>query len=659
MARTRRLFLILLCAGFFAVPVFPGTQPLGTQPPAARLRLPALIGDGMVLQRDEPLRIWGWAAPGQEVRVDFLSRRYRARTGSDGRWEVGLPPLAPGGPHVMRIEADTVVEIQNILVGDVWLCAGQSNMVHDFIRHRDRYAGAIAASTNPRIRQFRVPDRAGFLDRADDVLPAAWKEANPENLMTFSVVGYFFARALHERYGVPVGFINASVGGTPIEAWTSEEGLAPFPDILDLLRANRDTASLFAFNRRADSLRADWWSRVPADRGRTGTEPWQGRVPDSEHWLPIRVPGYWEDQGVKDLDGVVWYRREIQVPASMTSVPSVLHLGRIVDADEVYLNGAEVGRTTYQYPQRRYELPAGILQPGRNLLVVRVTNQAGKGGFVPDKPCHLCTEKDTLDLGGTWLYRVGSVFPDDGDLPRPVTLNYQPAVLFNGMVAPLTSFAVKGVCWYQGESDTDDPAGYADRLKAFVTDWRTQWGRDDLPFLCVQLPNYLDVNYSPEESTWALLRESQARVLDLPRTGLVVTLGLGEWNDIHPGNKQPVGERLALAAGAVAYGETDRVSSGPLFESARAEGNRIVVRFRCTGSGLTTSDGEAPAHLAVAGSDRVFRWAEARIDGDELVVWHKDIPRPLYVRYAWADNPRFANLCNREGLPAAPFRTDL
>lgn len=314
---------------------------------------------------------------------------------------------------------------------------------------------------------------------------------------------------------------------------------------------------------------------------------------------------------------MVWYRKEIDIPAAMTGKEAKIFLGRIVDADELYINGKLVGNTTYQYPQRRYKLPESTLKPGKNLFVIRVTNTGGKGGFVPDKPYCLFAGTDTLDLKGTWHYKVGDVFPPfTGGGGGGLSYQNQPTALYNAMVAPGIRYTIKGFCWYQGESNSGKPEEYAKLLPALIHDWRTKWNQGPLPFLNVQLPGYMDYNYLPVESNWAAMRESQLKMLSVENTAMVVAIDLGEWNDIHPDNKKSVGDRLALAAFKTAYGET-LVYSGPIAQELSADGNKLVIRFTHTGSGLTTNDEEAPAEFAIAGADKKFVWAKARIEGEK------------------------------------------
>jgi len=362
---------------------------------------------------------------------------------------------------------------------------------------------------------------------------------------------------------------------------------------------------------------------------------------------------------VKDLNGSVWYRKEVDVPATMVGKPARVYLGRIIDADVFYVNGKQIGRTGSMYTERRYDIPADLLKAGKNLFVVKITNNNGKGGFVPDKPYYLFSASDTVSLVGYWQYKVGEVF-----VPRTtqvgggfVSAQNSPAALYNGMIAPVINYTLKGFLWYQGESNVTRAAEYAGLQIAQINDWRKKWDMGNLPFLFVQLPNYQDYTYLPVESNWALLRESQFKALSFPNTGMVVTIDIGEWNDLHPWNKHDVGKRMALLAEKIAYGE-NIVSSGPLFQSAIIEGNKIVISFTNVGSGLVTNDGEEPGEFAIAGADKKFVWAKAKIEGDKVIVWNDTIKEPMYVRYAWADDPVNPNLYNKEGLPASPFRTD-
>ncbi len=619
----------------------------------AQVKLPRLIRDSMILQRDVPVKLWGWASPGEKISVRLNGKTAKTKTASDGKWTVQLRPMKAGGPYTINIDARNHLVLKDVLFGDVWLCSGQSNMVHQMVLHSVRYADEIATAAYPQIRQFWVPNITNLQAPQDDLPSGSWKEANPTNVLDFSAVAYFFAKDLYEKYHIPIGIINVSWGGVPIEAMMSEEALKEFPTILNTVQKNKDTAYVNGVNRRSSNN----ITTLQTDKGLI--ESWFNPSYVPKGWRTINIPGYWEDQGVKDLDGVMWYRREIDVPASVTNAQATVFLGRIVDADVLYINGRQVGATTYMYPQRRYQIPAGILKPGNNLFVIRVTNNSGKGGFVPGKPYQLIASGDTIDLKGYWQYKVGQVnIPQRGLTNNSISLQNQPAALYNSMIAPLINYGIKGFVWYQGESNTGRADEYAKLQPAMIRDWRMKWKAADAPFLYVQLPGFMDYTYLPTESQWAQFREAQLKSLSVPNTAMAVAIDLGEWNDVHPDRKKEVGERLALAAEKVAYGDKAVVSSGPLYESATINGGKIRLTFSNIGSGLTTNDHEAPSEFAVAGADKKFAWAKAKIEGHKVVVWNEEIQLPLYVRYAWADNPVNPNLYNREGLPASPFRTD-
>ncbi|MCA0230838.1 MAG: sialate O-acetylesterase [Bacteroidetes bacterium] len=622
----------------------------------AQLRLPRLISDGMVLQRDQSLRLWGWASPQEKVSLLFKNKQYKTQADATGNWEIKLPAQPAGGPFDLLFRGQNEVKVSNVLFGDVWICAGQSNMVLPMERVKEKYPEDIASANYPEIRLFFVATLTDLQKKRDDFPSGSWKVANPKDVLQFSAVAYFFARNLYEKYHVPIGLINSSVGGTPIEAWIGEEGLTKFPELTATLQKNKDSLYIKSLLKQMAATNTPRKSR---DKGMSETVPWYSADYVPKGWRRMNVPGYWEDQGIKDLNGVVWYRKEIDVPASMTGVSAKLFLGRIVDADIAYINGKQVGNVTYQYPPRRYEIPAGVLKEGKNTLVVRVINQAGKGGFVPDKNYSLVANGQVLDIKGDWWCKVGEVFPPAKDNGVNFSAQNQPSALFNAMIAPLVSTAAKGFLWYQGESNTGNPEPYRDLLPALVQDWRSRWGQGDLPFFGVQLANFMEVDYLPSESQWAVLREGQLKLLSVPNTALVVTIDLGEWNDIHPLNKKDIGYRLSLAAQKLAYGDQNVVHSGPLLASATPENGKIRLRFDQTGSGIISKDDEELRWFAVAGADKKFVWAQARIEGkNEIVVWNDAVSTPLYVRYAWADNPENVNFYNKEGLPASPFRTD-
>lgn len=627
---------------------------------AAQIRLPQLVANGMVLQRDAPLNIWGWASPGEKISMKFKGKQYKTRADGKGNWTIRVSPMHAGGPFNMELTANNRIMLDNILVGDVWFCSGQSNMVLNMERLKERFPIEIADANYPEIRNFFVPTAANISGIQPDLPPGKWVAASPKTVLTFGGVTYFFARKIYDKYKIPIGIINSSVGGTPIQAWISAQGLAPLPKYADRIKQLRDTAYLRPLLRKDEENKQAAQKPVPVvDKGLTGEKPWYDEAYNPEGWHKYWLPGYWNDQGIKDLHGVVWFRKELDLPQSVAGKAGKLMLGRLVDADETYINGKQVGRTTYQYPPRRYELPAGLLHPGKNLIVVRLTNTYGKGGFVPDKPYYLLAGEEKIDLRGDWQYQVGQVFgPEDAPAPTLVVSQNEPAGLYNGMVSPALKYAIKGVLWYQGESNAGSPGDYHPLMKALIADWRDQFQMRNMPFIYAQLPNFNEVEYTPGEGSWAYIREAQLKTLAVPNTAMAVNIDAGEWNDIHPLDKKTVGERMALAADRLAYKDLTVVGSGPLMESSKVDGQSIILTFKQTGSGLVAKGSGELNQFAIAGADKKFVWAKAVIQGNRVVVSSPKVENPKYVRYAWADNPAGANLYNQEGLPASPFRTD-
>jgi sialate O-acetylesterase len=623
---------------------------------AAQVRLPHLVSDGMVLQRDADVRIWGWARPGEAVAVNFLGKAYPATTGPDGKWAVKLPHLKAGGPYEMSIKASNQLVVKDILVGDVWLCSGQSNMETPMSRLRDKYPDVIAQSANPRIRQYEVPMSYAFTKPKADITGGSWIAADPQSVLKFSAVAYFFAKELNAKYQVPVGIIKDAVGGSPAEAWLSADALKQFPKYEQQLAPYRDSAAVVGIKQKEQGAIVNWYRQLhQTDKGEApGQTPWYAPAYVATGWKTMSVPGYWADGELGMVNGVVWFRKEVDVPAGMTGKPARLELGTLIDADSTYINGRLVGTTGYQYPPRKYDFGPDVLKPGKNVIAVRLISNGGRGGFTKEKQYELTAGGQTLDLRGPWQYQLGTTMPPT---PGSTTFQYQPGGLFNGMIAPALPFAIKGVLWYQGESNAGRTADYQALFNAMIADWRKHFQQPNLPFIYAQLPNYMAVRKEPSESGWAQVRDIQRRGLALPYTGMAVLLDVGEWNDIHPLDKQTPGHRLALAAEKVAYGESKLVTSGPLYQSMQTTGNKVTLTFASVGGGLMAKGGGPLTGFAIAGPDKKFVWAQAKIEGNKVVVWNDQVPNPTVVRYAWADNPGGANFYNKEGLPASTFTT--
>ncbi|MBN2356872.1 beta galactosidase jelly roll domain-containing protein [candidate division KSB1 bacterium] len=611
----------------------------------------------MVLQRDAEVKIWGWAAEGEEISVRFNGHDYTTRADRLGEWRVILSDLKAGGPYEMRVQGTNAIIIKDIMIGDVWVCSGQSNMELPMSRVSWMYPSEIAASENTFIRHFYVPRQYNLIEPESDFIGGSWQSANPRTVLGFSAAAYFFARELYDRYKIPIGLINAGLGGSPIEAWMSEAALKAFPSHYQEAQRFKDTLLIKRIMEEDNARIASWYSRLRQnDAGyKDATTPWYSPDLNTSDWDQMKLPGYWSDTELGPVNGVVWFRKKINIPELLEDNEAKLILGRIIDADSVFLNGVFVGTTSYQYPPRRYEVPSHVLKKGENTIVVRVISNTGKGGFVPDKPYELVVGDVSIDLRGDWQYRLGAQMEP---LAGQTFIRWKPIGLYNAMIAPMLKYCIKGVIWYQGESNVARPKEYRDLFTALVRDWRKNWKMGDFPFIFAQLHNYGAAKDHPSESNWALLREAQLQTLSLPGTGMAVTIDIGEWNDIHPLNKKDVGKRLALAAQKVAYGEEHVVYSGPIYRSMAIDGKKIILMFTNIGGGLVARGGEGLKGFEVAGAEKIFVRAKAKIKGDKVVVWSARVKKPVAVRYAWADNPQGANLYNREGLPASPFRTD-
>ena len=556
---------------------------------SADIKLPSFIGDGMVLQRNAEVKIWGWASPSERVTISFKDINLETKTKSDGEWMVVLKDLKQGGPYQMVISGTNTITINNILVGDVWLCSGQSNMELPMRRVKPLYKKEIATAQNSRIRYIEIPQRYNFKQPQQNIEKVEWQEVRPETISDFSAVAYFFAKELYDTYQVPIGLINASLGGSPAEAWLSEDALKEFPHYFNELQQFKNDELIDSIKNHDNNHWQDWhYTLHKKDLGNKDT-PWYSKNLDISNWEEMEVPGYWIDEKLGDKHGVVWFRKDIDVPKSMLNQSLSLELGRVVDSDSVYVNGTFVGTTGYKYPPRWYAIPKDLLVEGENNITVRVINESGNGGFYEDKPYRITSEKDTIDLKGTWKYKLGAEMPAKAS---QTFIRWKPTGLYNAMIAPLLNYKLKGVIWYQGESNVKNPKEYETLFPCLIENWRAKFNQDNLPFLFVQLANYLKANDTPTESSWAELRDAQLKTLSLPNTAMAVTVDIGEWNDIHPLNKKDVGKRLALAAKKIAYKDSEVVYSGPLFKSYEIKGNKIILEFENTGSGLIAKGGE-------------------------------------------------------------------
>ena len=615
----------------------------------AKVKLPVLVSDGMVLQREQPIKIWGWSDPEEKIELEFLKKKYSTKADKEGNWSIALPATKAGGPYPMKIND---IQLEDILIGDVWLCSGQSNMETPISRVMDLFEKEILSYSNPMIRHIKVPLSYNFHGPQNDIKQASWKPVTQEHVMSLAAVPYFFAKSLYEATGVPIGLINSSVGGSPAEAWISESGLKEFPYYInDKKICESDTYIIET--EQLQNLRNRLWSKTlnEGDPGVSGK--WFQSAFDDSKWETTDLFSNWGSDGLNPINGSFWFRKDINIPAHLAGQKATIRLGCIVDADSVFVNGTFVGTTSYQYPPRIYQIPENLLKEGQNNITIRLISHGGYPHFVEDKPYKIIWEDEEINLEGDWKYTVGNRMLS---MPPGVTFHYKPTGLYNAMIAPVQNLSLKGVVWYQGEANTGRYNEYYNLVSTLINDWRTLWNRPDLPFLIAQLPNFMRSYDYPTESQWAGLRNAQLKLSqDIPFTGLTVAIDLGEWNDIHPLNKKDVGNRLSLQAQKIAYGKKI-IADGPVYEGMKIEGGKIILSFKDgTGDFMPVKELKG---FAIAGKDEKYKWANAIIDNKKIIVWNDEISNPVKVRYSWANNPEDANLKNKSGLPASPFETE-
>ena len=639
--------------------------------------LPKILSDGLVLQRGKKIPVWGKAPAGVPVKVEFAGMEQYTRADVSGNWNVSFPAMGPGGPYTLKVNDHLV---NDILVGDVWLFSGQSNIELQVRRVAIRYPDLATTYTNAHIREFRTTTHYDFQGPLWDVQVGRWKQCIQEEIPEFSALAFFFGMEWNQKHNVSVGLIVNAVGGSPLDAWLDEATLRGFPGPTGpdhypkrLSDLKRDTW-VDSVKQSETRAMAHYRSLFTSDPGPEG----------SRGWIAYRVPSFWNQEEatprgpLSRLPGSAWFKKvfhltEAQISHAMEGAPDrdgMLILGTMTDADRTFLNGTQVGSTGYQYPPRIYTIPKGLLKPGKNELLIRLENYWGPGGFTSGKDYALYigaahpfyAMADTVSLeGDDWMARMGSTLTaDDSPYPATTTWHYQPAGLYNALLAPLTQLPLKGVIWYQGESEINR-RDYDQMLCALIDRWRNDWNDKALPFVIVQLPNFMkDHAPWPVETDWAKRRDEQLSASRARKhTALVVTHDIGDWNDIHPLNKKDLAQRVFSAAEYL--GASNRKAPlSPLPQNVVLRGNRVLITFSYAGKGLTTKDGLDPAHFALAdGQGRYFR-ASARIIGKKKVaVWCVEDFVPRAVRYAWANDPSEANLQNDAGLPAPTFQCNL
>jgi len=609
-----------------------------------------IFGDNMVLQRDKANTIWGWSEPGEPVVVQIGERTVSAVAGADRRWQVKIQPPPAGGPYTIKITGHENVQLQNVMVGDVWLCGGQSNMGLPLQFARNG-ADEVKAANYPEIRFFSVSGNPAY--HHHDIVEGSWKAVSPETADRISAVGYYFARKVQQEIHVPIGLVVDAMGGTPAESWTSAAALGPLHDfdlpLAELRRLAAEGAPEYG------NYVMHWYDKY--DIGLKGN--WAAEELDDSSWKPVDIPGGFAELGVPETPALAWFRKEIVLPDPLPAGRSVLFLGSVERMDTAYVNGKFAGASAWVENPRVYALGEGLLKPGRNILAIRVMKTKPEGGFLgkPEELHLMLGDKSIIPLAGKWK---GKLSVDAGS-PQPVPVAFEnwpvmPAVLYEGMLSPIAPLSITGALWYQGEQNSERGYQYRRILPVMIADWRRLFGQGDFPFYIVSLPAFKHRSSSPVDDAWAETRESQAlTAASVPNSCLAVTIDTGDPDNIHAKDKQPVGERLALCALAKHYGEKV-VYSGPTLKSVERLPASIRLHFANADGGLAVK-GTKLEEFAIAGEDRKWVWADAHIEGDTVVVSSPSAPNPKEVRYAWQSNPA-ATLFNGAGLPAVPFRTD-
>lgn len=609
-----------------------------------------IFGDNMVLQRGKPEAIWGWSEPGATVRVQIGDNAATGTAGADLRWQVKIQPPAPGGPYTLKITGRETAEFHNVLVGDVWLCGGQSNMQLPLRAVRNGEE-EVKAANYPEIRFFTVFGHPAY--HHTDIVQGSWGVVSPETAARVSAVGYYFARKLQQEIHVPIGLVVDAVGGSPAEAWTSAAALRPIKDFEIPLAVVQDYAAEGAS---ADGYYINHWYEK-YDIGMK--EHWASPDSNDSDWKEVKIPGGFAELGVPDTPAVAWFRKEITLPDPLPQGRAMMYLGEIERMDTVYVNGTLVGGSAWVENPRVYFLRPAVLKAGRNLIAIRIFKTKPDGGFL-SKPAELhltLGDQSIIPLAGEWKGQVSIAARP----PQPLPLRYEnwpvmPAVLYEGMLAPIVPLSIAGAIWYQGEQNSERGYQYRKILPAMIADWRHRFGQGNFPFYIVSLPAFGQRSATPTDDGWADVRESMAiTAATVPNSCLAVTIDTGDPNNIHAKDKEPVGNRLAFCALAGYYGK-DVASSGPTLASVKRLRHSIELRFTHADGGLVAKGGMVEGS-SIAGADRKWYWAEARIRGDSVIVSSPSVPHPKEVRYAWQSNPA-ATLFNGAGLPAGPFRTD-
>jgi len=638
----------------------------------SQLKLAKIFGDNMILQRDEPTKIWGWASPNENISINLNNKSFSGKSNEKGYWIISLPSNKVGGPFSLKISSQSQkLTISNVYFGDVWFCSGQSNM--NFRVSRSSSANKEPSVANyPLIRQFDVPKESDLKPR-DNFNKGEWVVCSPKTVLNFSAVAYFYAKEIFKKTGIPIGIIHSSWGGSNIKAWMSGEAVKQFPEVVKEL-SQADNPDFINQKKkqivdREDSINQNVYKMmgvIDSDKHLIKN----ALLSDEQGWIPIVYNGYINDQNIAVHNGFTWYKRIIDIPDCLAKSDFTIDLGYMSGTDVTFFNGHLLGTKGGARNDRLYKVPANFVEKGKNELLFCIYTEGGKTGFLPNTTPKLAITKIpyivALDTG--WVFKQGKGVEERGAIFKGISANVNffengfPTILYNAMVAPVLDYSIKGVLWYQGENSADaaNCYNYQYYLPALIKEWRNDFNKDTLPFILIQLANYGAYDPLPKATPWSIIQEVQFKASqNIKNVGIAITNDIGNPDDVHPTNKEEVGRRLALQGRKLCYGELDLVAQGPVFKSLEIKNNKAIISFDNVGGSLVSTNKYGYiGGFAIAGADNQFYWAKASIVGDKVILESDKVNKPVNVRFAFENSSELLSLYNKEGLPAVPFRTD-
>lgn len=614
----------------------------------AKVIVASIFSDNMVLQRNVQIPVWGTASVNEKITVQFHNQTQTTITDKNGKWMLRLQSEKAGGPFVLKISGTNAIQINNVLVGEVWICSGQSNMEWT-VGQSDNSEIEIPKANFPSIRHIKIEHQINSFPNVD-FQSNGWQVCSPKTVANFTGIGYFFAQKMQSELNVPIGIINASWGGTNIETWISRNGFENSDEFKEMI-SKMPKVDLNTLLKMKMEVAQNQIEQIQKSKISTENIPFYKELNfDDSKWPELYQPKAWEEQSLGNFDGIVWIRKHFTITKEQLNATISIEIPAIDDNDITYVNGTQVGKTNGWDVKRMYRIPNSLVKEGDNVIAIQIVDTGGGGGiYGKPETLKLNVNSTQIPLSGTWKFQVESS-------RNSVNENEFPSLCYNAMIHPLIPFAFKGVLWYQGESNASRAHQYQMAFPLLIDDWRSRW-QTDFPFYYVQLASFKTNGNSYEGCDWAELREAQTKTLSVKNTAMVVTTDIGNPDDIHPRNKKEVGNRLAANALNNLYNKK-QVCSGPTFSSIQIENNKAVITFDHCGSGLVSNNANFVSGFEIAANNKVFYKAKAEIIDGKVVVFADEVMHPVAIRFGWIGDASDCNLYNKEGFPAVPFRTD-